>query len=869
MLTKGHDKSKDDTIHILPKAKKSIAMTVDLSGMRHIIDRLTDLYNDPISSTVREIVSNGFDASTIDDKPVEITSPSLFNPVLMVRDYGYGMDMQDVEDIYAKYGASTKREDMGQIGAYGLGAKAPLAYTDNFEVTTYQNGHKIHFSLSRETDGNFIRILDEGNTDEPNGTMVTVPVGLDHIDQFTRAINNYKNYAVKRPIVIDGETFFGAPSYTKIGSMLLDEDSQTYGDVFVLNTPVAFTQLTRALGQNIQYDYNRMETAVVLSGWKYTLESGVGARYYNSYSYGNNASVESRPTIVVDLAPGVLDFSSSREEVVNNERRQQFSNKIYAFLNNEYNKNTQELLHKVIQNFSNHHLYQFFLSSVDVERIPVNVDAVANFNIRAGYNKVISIPVQSFANNNGFSVIDFLKSGNEKILLTSYSERGKLVNVNKGNSFSRMTKDEQIDFMKKSLASETPAVSSILYRSLTNAFMIKTRYRQFEEYTMPIRIFTEVNDDDLIKKVANLKYFAVNTMEQWKGSDIFVMMPGSLSQEKIDTIKDVFNAEVEVMTVSALDELVKEWKSDNKANNPNNARRVRSEDDAVEIIRFQFDDLRELNYYFHQKENKMLTVGEMLKNYTNPIFVFVARSAPTSFFKNVINDAADRNVDVVNRSIFWIKDKLTVSQYQMLKDKGATMMFHWDYPASNKISEELKADNTYGQTDPNRPFSKMALEAFTDEEKMNIILDSNYSRNNFDHKRVFKIAEFLEDDQVSAILENLSKVKKVSAERLSITTSVVQKSIQSVEHKKVLEALLSTIENFDIGPASGRDVLGLSYFELRYIRELFVGKEPASDNEFSKLMQQGAYGAIVKVFNNFLANPLVPEGSQSNVQNGF
>ena len=52
---------------------------------------------------------------------------------------------EEVQEIYSRYGASTKTDDLDQIGAYGLGAKSPLAYGNEF--TVYNSFHVIIFTI--------------------------------------------------------------------------------------------------------------------------------------------------------------------------------------------------------------------------------------------------------------------------------------------------------------------------------------------------------------------------------------------------------------------------------------------------------------------------------------------------------------------------------------------------------------------------------------------------------------------------------------------------------------------------------------------------------------------------------------------------
>ena len=148
-------------------------MGISEQGYGLILDRLIDLYTDPITSAVREVISNAQDTTikANSNKPVEIRLYKL-DKKFSVKDYGTGMTKEELIQIYAQFGASTKTEDLDSIGAYGLGAKAPLAYTTMFMVKTIKDGKLVEAMCTRDDTGINISIIQEKETTEPNGTTV-------------------------------------------------------------------------------------------------------------------------------------------------------------------------------------------------------------------------------------------------------------------------------------------------------------------------------------------------------------------------------------------------------------------------------------------------------------------------------------------------------------------------------------------------------------------------------------------------------------------------------------------------------------------------------------------------------------------------
>lgn len=109
------------------------------------------LYKDQILAVTREVLCNAWDAhieAGCTDKPVEIT---LSKDQLIIKDFGKGIHHDDMGTIYGTYGNSTKKNDGQQTGGFGLGCKAPFAYTDHFEVISCHDGVKTIYNLSKSS----------------------------------------------------------------------------------------------------------------------------------------------------------------------------------------------------------------------------------------------------------------------------------------------------------------------------------------------------------------------------------------------------------------------------------------------------------------------------------------------------------------------------------------------------------------------------------------------------------------------------------------------------------------------------------------------------------------------------------------------
>lgn len=156
-----------------------IAMSFDENSLTHLMSVLTDLYSDPELAVLREYSTNARDShiEAGETRPIEITLPSAMSPFLTIKDFGVGLNQQDIEDIYSKYGASTKRETNEQTGVLGLGCKSALTYTAQFSLVGIKDGARTMVSIARDEDGaGSMTIVESGTTDEPNGVEVIIPV---------------------------------------------------------------------------------------------------------------------------------------------------------------------------------------------------------------------------------------------------------------------------------------------------------------------------------------------------------------------------------------------------------------------------------------------------------------------------------------------------------------------------------------------------------------------------------------------------------------------------------------------------------------------------------------------------------------------
>jgi len=133
------------------------------------------LYANKIKAIIRELSCNAIDSHTAagTNQPFEVHLPTTLEPWFYIRDFGTGLNHEQVSNIYTTYFESTKTESNAFIGALGLGSKSPFSYTDNFTVTAIKDGRKgIYSAFINDVGVPSIALMGEEQVTEPNGVEV-------------------------------------------------------------------------------------------------------------------------------------------------------------------------------------------------------------------------------------------------------------------------------------------------------------------------------------------------------------------------------------------------------------------------------------------------------------------------------------------------------------------------------------------------------------------------------------------------------------------------------------------------------------------------------------------------------------------------
>jgi hypothetical protein len=251
------------------------------------------LYSNKIRAIIREISCNAVDSHVgagKQDVPFEVHLPNILEPWFAVRDFGMGLDGDQVVNIYTTYFESTKTDSNAFIGALGLGSKSPFSYTENFTVTAIKNGtRRIYSAFINESGVPSIAEMSVELTDEGNGVEVKFSV-TDRGDyqSFRNEAHNVFTWFEHKPTII------GVDNFIHKNIEYAEKDIVPGVHARVVDDPYNRGMGSMALMGNIAYPLNNIPDAPKNIGSAATLlECG----------------------LVLEFGIGDLDFAASREQL--------------------------------------------------------------------------------------------------------------------------------------------------------------------------------------------------------------------------------------------------------------------------------------------------------------------------------------------------------------------------------------------------------------------------------------------------------------------------------------------------------------------------------------------------------------------------
>jgi len=261
----------------------AVSFGIKQEGLAHIFNVLRNqLYSDKILAVLREYSCNAVDAHTEagHNRPIEVSLPSRLSLELKIRDYGIGLSEQDIQEIYAFYGESTKRKSNSLIGQLGLGSKSAFAYGDNFVINSYHNGVKTTYNayIDPSQIGQIAKLA-SASTNEANGVEIVIPVKPADCETFVNTARSLFHHFKVKPIVRGAADFkyeTRTPIYSGSDWRLLKADRNSYGrQALAIMGNIAY----RVSADALKLDENNADEAVIerlLSNCDIELDVAIG-----------------------------------------------------------------------------------------------------------------------------------------------------------------------------------------------------------------------------------------------------------------------------------------------------------------------------------------------------------------------------------------------------------------------------------------------------------------------------------------------------------------------------------------------------------------------------------------------------------------
>jgi hypothetical protein len=722
--------AKNDVISIFePEVVKRKAMGIKKEKLAHILNRLIDAYTKPIEATVREVVSNATDATVLvpvdQRKPIQITSPSTFKPSLTVADEGTGMSLEIVDEVFSEFGGSTKEDDFSQIGAYGLGAKAPLSYCPEFSVSTTRDGITTDVLLSRKSEGVGATILSSRETDLPNGTVVTIPVRLEDRAEFVKALESYRKYSFDAEIVIDGQTSSNTENYINFDQIVLDEETQTLGRVWAHKDALfrIFKQAFESSNHGNYYRRDAISKRYSLSGWIYSDPEIVNDRYYEKGDYD----------VIIELKPGIVDFSTSRDEITKNDRSRALSEKSTSAIT----KNPQYIFNNIMKRYptlTDREAYLFASELVDL----INPAKTTETTIWLGKDKIeMSFEIKEFQTASGFNPFDLILKRHEKnvVAIVSYGHQYYTVqqDIRPKITDEVLAKrpDYKLFYSSESWSSNGDRRVGTINAHIIELFQDGARKESLVDYVAEMirnnRSFNKVNIVTSADEAKMRKINARRKMSEkiFKNAIVFYTNLKEISAKELAKLTNILpaDAEVESITAEELIEKANEVRKDLAKLNPP----VGKATEPVHLYQVDTSEAKTKKDVLSALSKRATSVSITLEDLMAADAILVLGDHRNR--RSVLIGAANAGVEIVGRDIYYLEynSGFRAAHYDKLKEYESVFVSkEWNY---NSASFQLIRQNrSYNESTLNEEIDAMSNEKIT---SMYVLSKSRHCGNTF------------------------------------------------------------------------------------------------------------------------------------------
>lgn len=181
------------------QSKVEFSITKNVSKLFYMLR--DGFYAYKVQTMVQEYMSNARDShrKAKNNSPIHVTLPTKTNPSLIIRDFGTGMNHDELVR-FSSYLDSSKDQDDEQTGGFGIGGKIGFAYTDSFMILSRQNGLQWTVLANKvESENGVMNISSPVKTNLPNGVDIVIPIKEKDFNEVYRAVQRCSIFWTVKP----------------------------------------------------------------------------------------------------------------------------------------------------------------------------------------------------------------------------------------------------------------------------------------------------------------------------------------------------------------------------------------------------------------------------------------------------------------------------------------------------------------------------------------------------------------------------------------------------------------------------------------------------------------------------------------------
>ncbi len=177
------------------------------------------MYQNPVRTMVQEYMSNARDAHREVQKydiPIKVTLPSYTDNTLRIRDFGPGISVERMQEVFILLGESTKRDkpadiddealDTIQTGEFGVGAKVGWAYADSFVIESIvDNVQRTYLAYMSDEGVGKLLLTETKGVQEGNGVEIQIAIDESDFAAVWRAVQHVSFFWVVQPEIYNTE----------------------------------------------------------------------------------------------------------------------------------------------------------------------------------------------------------------------------------------------------------------------------------------------------------------------------------------------------------------------------------------------------------------------------------------------------------------------------------------------------------------------------------------------------------------------------------------------------------------------------------------------------------------------------------------